>query len=104
MLQVLNWILNGAIATVVFLMMASLLNKWISGPAWVSSVALCLLSAALYITNGLLITRYIETRAPEYANADDWERTAGTGVVPKWVSLLGLLALPSLDSHAGSAA
>lgn len=96
MLRVLNWLLNGAIATAAFLMVGSLLNRWISGPAWLSSVALCLLSLALYVANGLLIGRYIQNRAPEYANVHDWERTAGTDGVPRWVSLLGLLALPSL--------
>jgi hypothetical protein len=52
-----------------------------------------------YVGSALLIKRYIEKNAPESANSDEvlpgiqsWELTAGTGVVPKWVSLVGLLA------------
>lgn len=55
---------------------------------------------ACYVTSMLLVGRYIEQNAPEFANTDEilpgvqsWELTAGAGVVPKWVSLIGLLAI-----------
>jgi hypothetical protein len=53
-----------------------------------------------YVTSALLMGRYIEKNAPEFANLKEalpgvqsWELTAGTGVVPRWVSLIGLLAI-----------
>lgn len=53
-----------------------------------------------YVMNVLLLKRYIERNAPELANFDEampgiqnWELTAGTGVVPRWVSLIGLLSI-----------
>jgi hypothetical protein len=33
----------------------------------------------------------LKKRAPEFAANDIWELTAGTGIVPKWVSIIGLL-------------
>lgn len=39
---------------------------------------------------------YIKKRAPEFANDEMWEFTAGMGVVPKWVSYIGLLAISAL--------
>ena len=54
----------------------------------------------LYIVSVLLMGAYIERRAPEYASREEivpglqaWELTAGTGVVPKWVSTLALLGI-----------
>ena len=63
-------------------------------PRWVGSVASGLLGVALYVISGVLVPRYILKRAPRaFHRAETWELTAGTGVVPTWVSLLGLLAL-----------
>lgn len=72
-------------------------------PSWSYYVVLLILAAALYIINVTLIKRYIETKAPEFASTEKvsdgkqkWEFTAGTGVVPKWVSWIGLAAIASL--------
>lgn len=58
-----------------------------------------------YFTNIYLIRRYIERSAPGLFELDAslpkparaekylWERTARTGIVPKWVSFIGLLAV-----------
>lgn len=60
----------------------------------------------LYISNVLLIKYYIDKNAPGLLEIDAmlpppppggeylWEKTAGTGIVPKWVSIIGLLAIP----------
>jgi hypothetical protein len=60
----------------------------------------------LYVLNVVLIRYYLtrsrpfllelEARLPPPAKEQEylWEKTAGTGVVPKWVSALGLLAIP----------
>jgi hypothetical protein len=63
-------------------------------PGWVGSIVSALLGVALYVISGLLVPHYIVRRAPRaFHTAEAWEATAGTGVVPKWVSLLGLLAV-----------
>jgi len=58
---------------------------------------------ALYIANALLINFFISKNSPEFANreiafgdTESWELTAGTGIVPRWVSYLGLWAIASL--------
>jgi len=72
-------------------------------PSWSYYIVLLILAAVLYIINAILIKRYIETRTPEFASTEEvsggkqkWELTAGTGVVPKWVSWIGLAAIASL--------
>lgn len=53
----------------------------------------------LYVLNNYLIAKHIKKKAPSYLsfqevlpNVQKWELTAGRGIVPKWVSLIGLLA------------
>jgi hypothetical protein len=72
-------------------------------PSWSYYVTLIALAAMLYFMNVSLIRRYIEQRTPDLASTEEvapgvqaWELTAGVGIVPKWVSLLGLAALACL--------
>lgn len=63
-------------------------------------------SVVCYVANVILIRNYIERAAPGLMEADSllpppgkeeeylWERTAGTGIVPRWVSVIGLAAIP----------
>ncbi|MEN6373185.1 MAG: hypothetical protein ABFD75_00215 [Smithella sp.] len=95
MFKLLNWLLNATISVAVFLMTASLFNKYIGAPPWVAGVVLCVAGMSLYLGNVLLIRSYVIKRAPELANNEMWEMTAGTGIVPKWISFLGLLAIPA---------
>ncbi len=95
MLKLMNWLLNAAIAVAVFLMVAALFNEYTGAPPWVAGVVLCAVGVGLYLGNVLLIRFYIIKRSPELANDEIWEMTAGTGIVPKWVSFLGLLAIPA---------
>ena len=95
MFKLVNWLLNAAIAVVVFLVLAALFNKYTGLPPWVAGVVLCILGVVLYFGNVLLIRSYVIKRSPEFANDAMWEMTAGTGIVPKWVSFLGLLAYPA---------
>lgn len=65
-------------------------------------------AALLYLANTVLIGRYIKRAVPKLLEIDSslpkpvrdekylWEYTAGTGVVPKWVSAIGLLAIACL--------
>ena len=64
---------------------------------------LLLIGAVLYVLNSLLIRHYIAKRAPDFASHEEvrpgvqmWELTAGWGVVPRWVSRLGILGLAFL--------
>ncbi|MCF8056656.1 MAG: hypothetical protein K9K37_08460 [Desulfocapsa sp.] len=61
------------------------------------------LGFALYFTNVILINKYIKKNAPDFLDYNEsssgnqkWESTAGLGVVPKWVSLLGLMAISAI--------
>jgi len=44
----------------------------------------------------ILIRYYIKLRTPEFANDEDWDKTAGLGIVPRWVSVIGLLSISAL--------
>jgi hypothetical protein len=47
----------------------------------------------LYFLNIFLVRAYIGQRAPDTLENDTWESTAGTGIVPRWVSVLGLFGM-----------
>lgn len=70
---------------------------------WQVSVGLLVLAVVLYLVNITLIQLYIKKRASDFASSDEvmpgvqaWELTAGLGIVPKWVSWIGLLAISAL--------
>ncbi len=60
---------------------------------WQVSLGLIALSLILYVISCFLIRYFIGKRAPEFASDEHWESTAGLGIVPKWVSVLGLLSI-----------
>jgi hypothetical protein len=65
----------------------------------VTGVVLCVLNILLirhYTARFLPELLKIDTIMPPPAKGQEymWEKTAGMGVVPKWVSVLGLLAIP----------
>lgn len=99
-LDLLNWILGATAALVAFLMVAATFTKFAKTPPWVAGVALGIVSFVLYLGSATLIRLYIMKRTPELANDESWELTAGTGIVPKWVSLVGLLAIPAFAASA----
>lgn len=71
-----------------------------------TAIILIILGVACYFLSIFLIRYYIERSSPGLLDQDLampkpqrgqeylWEKTAGTGVVPKWVSVIGLLAYP----------
>ena len=79
---------------------------------WFVGGALVLLGVAGYVANVQLILYYIRKSAPGLIEIDTalprpppggeylWERTAGTGIVPRWVSFLGLVAYGCFASGA----
>jgi len=71
---------------------------------WFAGGALVLLGVVGHVANVQLILYYIRKSAPGLIEIDMalppplpggkylWERTAGTGIVPRWVSLLAFIA------------
>ncbi len=108
MLTLLNRLLNFSIAVIAFLMFTSLTTKYLGFPAWSGGIILIVIGIFLYFTNIFLIKHYIDKEVPGLLDIDLnlpkpekgqeylWEKTAGTGIVPKWVSFLGLLSFPSI--------
>jgi hypothetical protein len=95
MFKLMDGLLNTVIAVIGFLMVAALFNKYTGAPPWVAGFLLCVVGVGLYLGNVLLIRSYLMKRTPELANDEMWEKTVGAGIVPRWVSFLGLLAIPA---------
>lgn len=69
-------------------------------PYWAYHALVISVGVVLYLVNNFLIVGFIRKRAPEFASSEEslpglqkWELTAGTGVVPKWVSFIGLVSI-----------
>lgn len=72
------------------------ITRYFGVEKWQVSLGLLGLAFALYVVNSLLIQHFIRKRAPELATDETWELTAGLGIVPKWVSFLGLLSISAV--------
>lgn len=91
------------VGVVVFGALAKNLVQTFSIERWAISLIFVGLAVVLYILNIILIKQFIQRNAPEFANnkqnnsgIQDWELTAGLGVVPKWVSRIGLWSISAL--------
>lgn len=69
-------------------------------PYWAYHVLVIAVGVILYLVNNFLIVGFIRRRAPEFASSEEalpgvqkWELTAGTGIVPKWVSFFGIVSI-----------
>lgn len=69
-------------------------------PYWSYHVLAIGTGIVCYVVSTLLTLHYIENKVPEFANDDEmipgvknWELTAGLGIVPRWVSVVGLIGL-----------
>lgn len=69
-------------------------------PYWAYHVLVVSVGIVLYLASNFLMAGYIRKRAPEFASKEEafpgvqkWELTAGIGIVPKWVSFLGLISV-----------
>lgn len=62
---------------------------WKDGSNYGSALTLIGLGVVFYVINGLLMAFYLRRRAPGSIEDGSWESTAGTGVVPHWVSKIG---------------
>jgi hypothetical protein len=88
---------------IVFSMMAGSLFMRLTGLSywWCAAFILCL-GILLYFINIYFTRAYIRRKAPGVLELDEaygepmqngeylWEKTAGSGIVPKWVSLIGI--------------
>lgn len=81
------------VGTGAFAVIAMRVTRAFTLPKWQVAATLLVIAVVLYLLNVFLIRHYIRSRVPEFANDQLWEVTAGLGIVPKWVSLIGLLAV-----------
>lgn len=88
------------IGALIFAVISVQLTRNFGLEKWQVSTALIGLGALFYLLNVLLIKHYIRKRTPDFASTEEvlpgvqkWELTAGVGIVPKWVSVIGLLAI-----------
>jgi len=87
----------------VFAVAAVRITKYFGVEKWHLSLGLIGLAIFLYLLNALLTQYFIRRRMPDFASSEEvlpgtqkWELTAGLGIVPKWVSVIGLLAISAL--------
>ena len=80
----------------IFAVLAMRITRYFDLAKWQTSIGLIAFAGLLYFINIFLIRYYIRKRTPEFANDDMWEMTAGLGIVPKWVSMIGLLSISVL--------
>lgn len=102
MLNLINLILNFVILTTLSMMLASEFVKVTGLQFWWGAIFLIILGLLLYFVNIFLIMHIINKKAPGILELDAaygkpmkdgeylWEKTAGTGLVPKWVSMIGI--------------
>ncbi len=100
-----NLLFNFTLLVILSTMVASLFIKLSGLPFWGGAPFLFSLGAFLYVLNIALISHYIEKNVPGLLEIDAalpipgkgqdylWEMTAGTGIVPKWVSWVGIGAI-----------
>ena len=100
-----NLLFSFAFLVTLSTMAASLFIKFTRLPFWIGTLFLVSFAVILYVLNIVLIRHYIEKRVPGLLEIDAvlptpgkgqnyfWEMTAGTGIVPKWVSWVGMGAV-----------
>jgi len=83
-------------------MAASFFIKLTGLSFWWGAAFLACLGILLYLSNVFLIRHFIKRKVPGVLELDAaygrpmkngeylWEKTAGTGIVPKWVSWIGM--------------
>jgi hypothetical protein len=87
----------------IFAIAAMRITKYFELEKWQVSLSLIGLAIFLYFLNIVLIRHFIAKRTPNFSSAEEvlpdvqkWELTAGLGIVPRWVSVIGLLAISTL--------
>lgn len=74
--------------------------RLVGWPYWSFHVLAILAGVVCYVASAILTKHFIEKNASDSANDDEmipgvknWQLTAGLGIVPQWVSLIGLIGL-----------
>jgi hypothetical protein len=80
-----SWLVLGMIIPIVV--------AWMNGSTYTFAVSLVSVGVVFYFANTVLIGIFVSKRAPQALVDNTWEATAGTGIVPKWVSVIGLLGM-----------
>lgn len=87
----------------VFAVAAMRITRYFELKKWQVSLGLIGLAMLLYFLNVMLIQYFIKKRTPDFVSSEEvlpdvqkWELTANLGIVPKWVSVIGLLAISAL--------
>ena len=101
-----------SMATIVLgIFVLAIAEEWITTQfeleKWQASAGLIVLSVGLYFLTITLLKFFVRKRAPEFASTDQvmpdiqpCELTAGHGVVPRWVSWIGLWAISAMIAAA----
>lgn len=74
------------------------LVAWKDGSTYAFAFSVSGIGFAIYLANIALIRLFIARRAPSALIEDAWEQTARKGIVPKWVSALGLVGMGFVPS------
>ena len=92
-----------AIGIFIFAVVAMRITRYFELEKWVVSLGLTGFAVFLYFLNIWLIKYFIKRRTPDLASSEEvihgiqkWELTAGLGIVPKWVSVIGLFSISAL--------
>lgn len=87
----------------IFAVTAMRITKYFGLEKWQTSFGLITFAILLYTLNIVLIQYFVKKQTPDFASSEEvipggqkWELTAGIGVVPKWVSVIGLLSISAL--------
>ena len=75
-----------------------LVVAFVDGTTYTFAFSVSGVGVLLYFSNIFLIRWFITRRAPEKANEQSWEETSGKGIVPKWVSEIGLFGMAFVPS------
>ena len=71
---------------------------WKAGSTYAFGFSISAVGLLAYLGNITLIRFFISRRAPSTLVNDAWEETAGKGIVPKWVSVLGMIGMGFVPS------
>ena len=74
------------------------LVAWKDGSTYAYAFSVSVVSLVMYFTDIALTLLFVSRRAPSTLIDDTWETTAGKGIVPKWVSVLGLVGMGFVPS------
>ena len=71
---------------------------WRDGSTYFFAFGLTGVGLLAYFLNTFIIKAFLSRRAPLTLENDTWDETAGTGVVPRWASVIGLVGMGFIAS------